>query len=114
MMDVEKELQEAKEDVNVGQLIGIIEHLQAESERRNELWGVATAKVAEARQEIEQLQAENKELKVALNEMLYEDDDSLTTCPRCGGVADNGYDRSLPPNPYLCTKCEKAREKGGE
>ena len=66
-MDVEKELQEAKEDVNVGQLIGIIEHLQAESERRNELWGVATAKVAEARQEIEQLQSENRRLQYFKN-----------------------------------------------
>lgn len=27
-------------------------------------------------------------------------------CPKCGGDADNGYDRCVPPNPYYCTKCE--------
>ena len=27
------------------------------------------------------------------------------TCPGCGGPADNGHDRSIPPNPYYCTKC---------
>ena len=32
-------------------------------------------------------------------------DDDLNTCPRCGGPADNGHDRCLPPSPYLCTKC---------
>jgi len=26
-------------------------------------------------------------------------------CPKCGGPADNGTDRELPPNVYLCTKC---------
>jgi hypothetical protein len=31
--------------------------------------------------------------------------DSLFTCPRCGRFADNGHDRCLPPNPYICTKC---------
>lgn len=35
--------------------------------------------------------------------VLYSD---LSTCPRCGGVADNGFDRSYPPVPYICTKCE--------
>ena len=35
-------------------------------------------------------------------------DKHLDTCPECGGVADNGYDRSWPePNPYLCTKCQE-------
>lgn len=29
-------------------------------------------------------------------------------CPECGGHADNGHDRELPPNPYLCTKCSKS------
>lgn len=32
----------------------------------------------------------------------------LTRCPRCGGPADNGFDRCFPPNPYSCTKCSKA------
>lgn len=27
-------------------------------------------------------------------------------CPTCGGVADQGFDRCYPPNPYECTKCE--------
>ncbi len=29
----------------------------------------------------------------------------LSICPRCLGPADNGHDRELPPNPYMCTKC---------
>lgn len=33
--------------------------------------------------------------------------DYLSTCPGCGGPADNGHDRCLPPSPYYCTKCEE-------
>lgn len=29
----------------------------------------------------------------------------VSRCPRCNGPADNGFDRSIPPSPYLCTKC---------
>ena len=29
----------------------------------------------------------------------------LSRCPKCNGPADNGHDRSIPPNPYLCTRC---------
>ena len=29
----------------------------------------------------------------------------LSRCPKCNGPADNGFDRSFPPSPYLCTKC---------
>jgi hypothetical protein len=29
----------------------------------------------------------------------------LSLCPQCNGPADNGHDRSIPPSPYLCTKC---------
>ena len=29
----------------------------------------------------------------------------LSRCPQCNGPADNGFDRSFPPIPYLCTKC---------
>ena len=36
---------------------------------------------------------------------------SLNVCPRCGGVADNGHDRCLPPSPYFCTKCTAELEK---
>lgn len=31
----------------------------------------------------------------------------LFTCPGCGGPADNGIDRSLPPNVYYCTSCQE-------
>jgi hypothetical protein len=33
----------------------------------------------------------------------------LSKCPRCGGVADNGHDRCVPPNPYWCSKCSLAQ-----
>lgn len=36
----------------------------------------------------------------------------LEKCPQCGGVADNGHDRCLPPNPYLCSKCTDDRGEG--
>lgn len=39
----------------------------------------------------------------------YEPD--LTKCPHCGGPADNGHDRSYPPSPYECTKCERKQRK---
>lgn len=39
----------------------------------------------------------------------YEPD--ITKCPKCGGDADNGYDRCEPPNPYYCTKCSRQIEK---
>lgn len=29
----------------------------------------------------------------------------LSKCPKCGGPADNGHDRCLPPNPYFCSEC---------
>ena len=35
----------------------------------------------------------------------------LTKCPACGGPADNGHDRCVPPSPYFCTKCEGLRPK---
>ncbi len=31
---------------------------------------------------------------------------NLSTCPGCGGPADNGHDRCVPPSPYYCTKCD--------
>lgn len=34
-----------------------------------------------------------------------DDEPDLDTCPGCGGPADNGNDRCVPPGPYLCTKC---------
>lgn len=32
----------------------------------------------------------------------------LNTCPQCGGPADNGHDRCIPPSPYWCSKCNPA------
>lgn len=40
---------------------------------------------------------------IALRAALAEPD--LSRCPKCGGPADNGHDREVPPNPYHCTKC---------
>ena len=34
----------------------------------------------------------------------------LSKCPNCGGPADNGHDRCVPPNVYCCTKCTKSEE----
>lgn len=31
---------------------------------------------------------------------------SLNVCPKCGGPADNGHDREMPPNAYHCTRCD--------
>jgi hypothetical protein len=35
-----------------------------------------------------------------------EPSERLFECPGCGGPADNGHDRCIPPNPYFCTKCQ--------
>ena len=39
-----------------------------------------------------------------------EEKPDITKCPNCGGPADNGHDRELPPNPYWCTKCDPEKE----
>lgn len=31
--------------------------------------------------------------------------DYISKCPQCGGEADNGNDRCIPPSAYLCSKC---------
>lgn len=31
----------------------------------------------------------------------------LNKCPKCGGPADNGHDRCVPPNPYECSCCKR-------
>lgn len=38
---------------------------------------------------------------------LPEPEQDLDKCPGCGGPADNGFDRCIPPSPYYCTKCTK-------
>ena len=52
-------------------------------------------------------QAQGSELSDGLGE-----DPDLSKCPKCGGPADNGHDRCLPPNPYLCTKCSAEWARG--
>lgn len=44
--------------------------------------------------------------------MIYYTEDGVgTKCPRCGGPADNGFDRSWPePKPDYCTKCVEVLE----
>lgn len=44
----------------------------------------------------------------ALRERLAETVNDLTRCPNCGGPADNGHDREVPPNPYWCSKCTES------
>lgn len=39
----------------------------------------------------------------------YEPD--LTKCPTCGGEADNGFDRCIPPSPYECSKCQESEDE---
>ncbi len=41
-------------------------------------------------------------------------DPDLSKCPNCGGEADNGHDRCVPPNPYYCTKCEAMPDDNGD
>jgi len=39
-----------------------------------------------------------------------EDEPNLDVCPGCGGPADNGHDRCVPPSPYFCQRCNVIRE----
>lgn len=43
-------------------------------------------------------------------EQKYTETFDLSRCPRCGGDADQGHDRCIPPNPYVCSKCQKKSE----
>jgi len=38
---------------------------------------------------------------------------NLDVCPQCGGPADNGHDRCIPPSPYNCSKCQDQTEAPG-
>ena len=74
-----------------------------------------------AAERIRSLSAENSRLKNTLAELksalgLSGDDRTqngnaqepdVNVCPGCGGYADNGFSRSLPPVPYYCTKCDE-------
>ena len=62
------------------------------SERLREFFG------PDAREGIDAL-----ERRIAGAQEMAEPD--LSLCPQCNGPADNGHDRSIPPHPYLCTKC---------
>lgn len=50
-------------------------------------------------------------LKLALRKVGYpwsgDIPEDLSKCPQCGGDADNGHDRCLPPSAYLCSKCSE-------
>ena len=52
--------------------------------------------------------AKAKSTIAALRERLAETADDLARCPNCGGPADNGHDREVPPNPYWCSKCTES------
>lgn len=60
-----------------------------------------------------------KELRVAISvveERLAElqrsepHEPDISKCPKCGGPADQGFDREHPPNPYWCTKCQDSTD----
>ena len=34
------------------------------------------------------------------------EEQDISKCPQCGGSADNGFNREVPPCPYLCTECD--------
>ena len=42
---------------------------------------------------------------VAISALDRRDEPKGMKCPQCGGDADNGHDRELPPNAYTCKKC---------
>jgi hypothetical protein len=44
--------------------------------------------------------------KAFRKQLKEEKEQDLSTCPNCGGPADNGFNRYVPPSPYWCTKCE--------
>ena len=45
-------------------------------------------------------------LRAALEAGCDAPDIDLSKCPGCGGPADNGNSRDVPPAPYYCTKCD--------
>ena len=67
----------------------------------------------EARQEKVNLpgfQLDDKYPDLAPGPTLKPEEPDLSKCPNCGGPADNGNDRCVPPNAYNCTKCTEAAE----
>lgn len=54
--------------------------------------------------EFEQLM-KNRKAWEDFNHDNQEDEPDINTCPGCGGPADNGHDRCIPPRPYYCSKC---------
>lgn len=45
-------------------------------------------------------------------QVVVEVEPDIDKCPRCGGEADNGHDRCVPPTAYLCSKCYELEELG--
>jgi len=60
---------------------------------------IAALKAALVEDAMQKFTDVNQELEAALAEP------DLSRCPQCGGPADNGHDRCIPPNSYFCTKC---------
>lgn len=51
---------------------------------------------------------------MAITKIWIEENPDLSKCPKCGGPADNGHSRDLPPSPYLCTKCSGSKQDYSE
>ena len=59
----------------------------------------------------QQLGYSGHSVRKACQEALAETQEAdLSKCPKCGGEADNGHDRCIPPSPYYCTKCNETQE----
>ena len=58
----------------------------------------------------QQLGYSGHSVRKACQEALAETQEAdLSKCPKCGGEADNGHDRCIPPSPYYCTKCNETQ-----
>ena len=80
----------------VEQALEVLEHIQR-------CIGVGSATIRWDSSTWNQSDAAVTALRAALAQEKAEPNPSR--CPQCGGPADNGHDRQLPPNPYWCTRC---------
>lgn len=72
--------------------------------------GMAESQIVKLEKEIERLRIRLVRLTND-NIIIYTEEPNSFECPICGGPADNGHDRSCPPVPYVCIKCEKAKKE---